>query len=115
MLLLSCCLSAAVICFLAVLFPPQVSASLTVRLPMVDPPDCDGVSMFRAAEMRPVPGAPYTPGPWCSHARHRNSGHHCRLSAAGPFLRYCFHLPEFWVTKLAGVHLIRPFRSFPCL
>ena len=32
MLLLSCCLSAAAICFLAVLFPPQVSASLTVRL-----------------------------------------------------------------------------------
>jgi hypothetical protein len=34
MLLLSCCLSAAVICFLAVLFPPQISASLTVRLPV---------------------------------------------------------------------------------
>ena len=30
---LSCCLSAAAICFLAVLFPPQVSASLTVGLP----------------------------------------------------------------------------------
>jgi len=26
----------------------------------------DGVSMFRTAEMRPVTGAPYTPGPWCS-------------------------------------------------
>jgi len=31
-LLLSCCLSAAAICFLAVLFPPQVSASLAARL-----------------------------------------------------------------------------------
>ncbi len=65
--LLSCCLSAAAICFLAVLFPPQVSASLTVRLPVVNPPDCDGVSMFHTAEIRPVPGASYTPGPWCSH------------------------------------------------
>ena len=36
MLLLSCRLSAAAICFLAVLFPPQVSASLTVRLPAVN-------------------------------------------------------------------------------
>jgi hypothetical protein len=31
---LSCCLSAVVIRFLAILFPPQVSASLTVRLPV---------------------------------------------------------------------------------
>jgi hypothetical protein len=67
MLLLSCCLSAAVICFLAVLFPPQVSAFLTVRLPVASPPDCDGVSLFHTAEIRPVSGASYTPGPWCSH------------------------------------------------
>ena len=36
MLLLSCCLSAAVICFLAILFPPQVSAFLTVGLSVAD-------------------------------------------------------------------------------
>jgi hypothetical protein len=29
---LSCCLSAATVCFLAVLFPPRVSAFLTVSL-----------------------------------------------------------------------------------
>ena len=67
MLSLSCRLSAAVVCFLAVLFPPQISASLTVRLPVTFPLDCDGVSMFRTGESRPVSGAPYTPGPWCSH------------------------------------------------
>ena len=32
----SCCLSAAVICFLAVLFPPRISASLAVSLPVAD-------------------------------------------------------------------------------
>jgi hypothetical protein len=72
------------------------------------PPDLDGVSMFRTGEMRPVSGASYTPGPWCSHGRHRNSDHHCHLSAAGPVLRSCLHLPEFWLTRLAEVHLIRP-------
>jgi hypothetical protein len=112
-LLLSCCLSAAAIRFLAVLFPPQVSASLTVRLPVASPPDCDGVSMFHTAEIRPVPGAPYTPGPWCSHGRHRNFSHHCRLPAAGPFPRCCFHLPGFWVTKLTEVHFRSPFPVFP--
>ena len=79
------------------------------------PPDRDGVSMFRTGEIRPGPGAPYTPGPWCSHGRRGNSGHHCRLPAAGPVLRCRIPSPEFWVTKLTGVHLIRPSRSFPCL
>jgi len=29
------------------------------------------------------------------------------------FLRCCLHLPEFWVTKLAGVHFRSPFPAFP--
>jgi len=57
------------------------------------PPDLDGVSMFRTGEMRPVSGASYTPGPWCSHGRHRNFDHHCHLPAAGPVLRCIFHPP----------------------
>ena len=73
----------------------------------------DGVSMFRTAEMRPVSGASFTPGPWCSHGCHLNSSHHCRLPAAGPFPRYCFHLPEFWLTKLTEVHSRSPFPVFP--
>ena len=114
MLLLSCCLSAAAICFLAVLFPPQVSASLTVRLSETySSPNCDGVSMFRTAEMRPVSGASFTPGPWCSRGCHLDFSHHCRLPAAGPFLRCCFHLPEFWLTELAEIHPRSPFPVFP--
>lgn len=72
------------------------------------PPDHDGVSMFRTGESRPVSGAPYTPGPWCSHGRHRNSGHHCHLPTAGPVPRCGVPSPEFWVTRLTGVHTIRP-------
>ena len=49
------------------------------------PPNYDGISMFRTAEMRPVPGASFTPGPWCSHGCHLDFSHHCRLPAAGPF------------------------------
>jgi hypothetical protein len=30
---------------------------------------------------------PYTPGPWCSHGRHRNFSHHRRFSATCPVLR----------------------------
>jgi hypothetical protein len=113
---LSCRLSAAAIRFLAVLSrhgsPPS---SRSAYRWLVNPPDHDGVSMFRTGESRPVSGAPYTPGPWCSHGRHRNFGHHCRLSTAGPVPRCHFPSPELWVTRLAGVHTIRPFRSFPCL
>ena len=72
------------------------------------PLDRDGVSMFHTGETRPVSGAPYTPGPWCSHGRHRNFGHHCHLPAAGPVLRYHFPSPKFWLTRLTGVHVIRP-------
>jgi hypothetical protein len=106
---LSCRLSAAAIRFLAVLSrhgSPPSSRSAYRRL--VNPPDHDGVSMFRTGESRPVSGASYTPGPWCSHGRHRNFGHHCHLSTAGPVLRCGIPSPEFWVTRLTEVHTIRP-------
>jgi hypothetical protein len=73
----------------------------------------DGVSMFRTAEMRPVSGASFTPGPWCSHGCHLDYSHHCRLPAAGPFPRYCFHLPGFWLTELAEIHSRSPLPVFP--
>ena len=106
---LSCCLSAAAIRFLAVLSHPGSTLSLrsAYRRPVSFPPDLDGVSMFRTGRATGA-GASCTPGPWCSHGRHRNSDHHCHLSAAGPVLRCCFHLPEFWLTRLAEVHLLRP-------
>jgi hypothetical protein len=48
--------------------------------------------MFRTGQTRPVSGASYTPGPWCSHDRHVDSDHHCRLPAAGPVPRS--HIPS---------------------
>ena len=72
------------------------------------PPDLGGVSMFRTGETRPVSGAPCTPGPWCSHGRRRDFGHHCRLPAAGPVPRCCTHLPRLCLTRLTRVHHIRP-------
>jgi hypothetical protein len=72
------------------------------------PPDRDGVSMFRTGETRPVSGAPYTPGPWCSHGRRVDSGHHCRLPAAGPIHRCRLPSPVLSVTRLTGIHVIRP-------
>jgi hypothetical protein len=113
-LLLSCCLSAAAICFLAVLFPPQVSASLTVRLSAryshrtTTGFPCS--ALLRCDRCR-VP--PFTPGPRCSHGCHLDFSHHCRLPAAGPFPRYCFHLPGFWLTELAEIHSRSPFPVFP--
>lgn len=85
----SCCLSAAAIRFLAVLsrhgFPPSLRSAYRRLVGSAGP---DGVSMFRTGELRPVSGASYTPGSWCSRGRHRNFGHHCRIAAADPVLRY---------------------------
>jgi hypothetical protein len=63
------------------------------------PPSRDGVSMFRTGEIRPVSGVSYTPGPWCSHGRHRNFSHHCRLPTAGPVLRWCIPSSEVLVNE----------------
>jgi hypothetical protein len=76
----------------------------------------DGVPMFRIGEIRPGSGALYTPGPWCSHDRLVDSGHHCRhlkrlvLSSGDPS-----HHPELCLTRLTRVHIHSPFRSSPCL
>jgi len=67
---------------------PPPSRSAYRRL--VSPPDLNGVSMFRTGEIRPVSGASYTPGPWCSHDRNRKFGHHYRLPAVDPVLRCYF-------------------------
>jgi hypothetical protein len=94
----------------AVLYPPRISASLTVGLPTAGhlPLDPDGISMFRTDKIRPVSGAPYTPGPWCSHGRWSDISHHCHLSVAGPVPRFCFPSPGVEVSRLAGVHVIHP-------
>lgn len=114
MLPFSCCLSAAAICFLAVLFPPQVSASLTVRL-------------SARCSRRTATGFPCSALLRCDRYRAppilRDRGalmadiETSATTAASQrrvlFLRYCFHLPEFWLTKLAEVHSRSPFPVFP--
>ena len=114
MLPLSCCLSTAAICFLAVLFPPQASASLTVRL-------------SARCSRRTATGFPCSALLRCDRCRAppilRDRGalmadiETSATTAASQrrvlFLRYCFHLPEFWLTKLAEVHSRSPFPVFP--
>jgi hypothetical protein len=78
----------------AILFPPRSYAS-PHGLPTSGwsiPLDHNGVTMFHTGQTRPVSGASYTPGPWCSHDRRTQPGHHCRLPAAGPAPRS--HIPS---------------------
>jgi len=113
-LLLSCCLSAAAICFLAVLFPPQVSASLAVRL-------------SARYSHRTATGFPCSALLRCDRCRAppllRDRGALVAViwtpatTAASQrrvlFPRRCFHLPGFWLTELAEIHSRSPFPVFP--
>ena len=65
--------------------PAWHSAPLTIGLPAPEVPDHDGVSMFRTCEMRPGPGALYTPGTAVpARSRMRPVTAACRLAATGP-------------------------------
>ena len=77
------------------------------------PPDLDGVSMFRTGEIRPVSGASYTPGSWCSHDRNRQFGHHYRLPAVDPVLRCYFHLPGVPANEAYGGSRLFTLPAFP--
>jgi hypothetical protein len=93
-MLLSWCLSAAAVSFSDHPVPTDGFPRLLADRPTSSwsaPLDPDGVPVFHTGEIRPVSGASYTPGPWCSHDRQRNSGHHCRLPATGPIPRS--HIP----------------------
>ena len=61
-------LSAAAVRFMAVLFPLRIVRLLPTGGRSF-PPDRNGVPTFRTRELRPVSGAPCTPGPWCSPGR----------------------------------------------
>ena len=114
MLLLSCCLSAAAICFLAVLFPPQVSASLTVRLSArCSRRTATGFPCFTLLRCDRFRAPPILRDRGALMADIETSATTAASQRRVLFLRYCFHLPEFWVTKLAGVHSRSPFPVFP--
>ena len=76
--LVSCRLSPTGIRFLDILFPPKISAFLTVGLPdrRPDGPDSVGVSVFRTHETRLGLGAPCTPGTVVSTRPHTILGRH---------------------------------------
>ena len=65
MLLVSCCLSAAGICFSVIRFPPGDWAFLTVGLPGQGP-DPIGVTTFHTYELRPGWVPPVPQGRRCS-------------------------------------------------
>ena len=86
----TCRLSAAAVCFLS----RPVPATGFRLLPTGGrsfPPDRDKVPTFHTSELRPVPGAPFTPGSWCSPGRILDSSQHCRLPAADPLPQKSFH------------------------
>ena len=107
---LSCRLSAAAIRFLAVLFPPQISASLTVGLPAAGQFRWTWTGFPCSALVRRdrcrAPPIPRDRGALMADIE--TSATTATSQRRVLFLRFCFHLPEFWVTRLAEVHLIRP-------
>ena len=114
MLPLSCCLSAAAICFLAVLFPPQVSASLTVRLSERYPHrTTTGFPCFALLRCDRCRAPPLLRDRGALVADIWTSATTAASQRRVLFLRCCFHLPEFWLTELAEVHYRSPFPVFP--
>jgi hypothetical protein len=113
----SCCLSAAVICFLAVLFPPRISASLAVSLPVADLAHrtVTGFPCFALVRRDRCRAPPLLRDRGALMADIETSATTAASQRRVLFSGAASHLPKVWVTKLAGVHLIRPFRSFPCL
>ena len=79
------------------------------------PPDLTGFpcsALVRRDRCR-APPIPRDRGAHMTGLRH--TGHHYRLPAVGPVLRWSFHLPKFWITRLTEIHLYSPFRPSPCL
>ena len=112
---LSCCLSAAVICFLAVLFPPQISASLTVRLPVAGHlhRTATGFPCFALVRCDRCRAPPILRDRGALMADIETSATTAASQRRVLFSGAASHLPEFWVTKLAGVHFHSPFPVFP--
>jgi hypothetical protein len=81
--LVSCCLSAAGIRFLGILSRPGIPPLLRSAYRAATGADPSGVSMFRTREMRPGPGALYTPGTTVpARLRVNPAAAACRLTTA---------------------------------
>jgi hypothetical protein len=85
----SCWLSPTGICLLDILFPPKVSAFLTVGLPAHHQAELDfvGVSVFRTCEIRPVWVPSLLRGGGVIPAIVTSIAGACRFSTASPLPR----------------------------
>ena len=77
------------------------------------PPDLNGVSMFRTGEIRPVSGASYTPGPWCSHDRHATPVTTAASQRSALFSGATFHPPRMFVNEAYGGSRLFALPAFP--
>jgi hypothetical protein len=111
----SCRLSPAGIRFLDILFPPEISALLTVGLPdrRPDGPDSVGVSVFRTHETRPgwVPSLPRGGGVLPISAASLIGA--CRFTTASPLPRCNLPPAELLITEHTKIHFRSPVRPFP--
>jgi hypothetical protein len=107
---LSCHLSVAAICFLAVLFPPRISASLAVGLPAVGLVHrtmtgftCSALVRYDRCRAPPIPrdrGA--------LMADIETSATTAAFQRRVLSFAIALHLSKFWLTRLTEVHVIRP-------
>lgn len=107
---LSCRLSAAAIRFLAVLSPPRVSAFLTVGLPTaghlrwtVTGFPCSPLVRRDRSQAPPIPRDRGALIPDIETSATTATSQRRVLSCGATS-----HLPKFWLTRLTGVHVIRP-------
>jgi hypothetical protein len=111
----SCRLSPTGIRFLGILFPPKISALLTVGLPdrHADGPDSVGVSVFRTHETRPgwVPSLPRGGGVLPISAASLIGA--CRFTTASPLPRCNLPPAELLITEHTKIHFRSPVRPFP--
>ena len=111
----SCRLSPTGIRFLDILFPPKISALLTVGLPDRHPdgPDSVGVSVFRTRETRPgwVPSLPRGGGVLPISAASLIGA--CRFTTASPLPRCNLPPAELLITEHTKIHFRSPVRPFP--
>lgn len=107
---LSCRLSAAAIRFLAVLFPPRISAFLTVGLPAAGLVHRTGTGFTCSALVRydrcRAPPIPRDRGALMADVE--TSATTAASQRRVLSLAVAFHLPRFWITRLTEVHVIRP-------
>jgi hypothetical protein len=112
---LSCCLSAAAVCFLAVLFPPRVSTFLTVGLSVAGlvHRTMSGFPCFALMRCDRCRAPPIPRDRGALMADIETSAITAASQRRVPSFAVASHLPKFWLTRLTEVHVSSPFPIFP--